>query len=360
MGLTEPFGGVYRGARVLITGHTGFKGSWLARWLHRLGARVSGIGLEPATTPSHADLLDTPFEHDLRLDLRDAAGTARAVRELAPEFVFHLAAQALVRRGYAEPVETYSTNVLGLVHLLEAVRTTPSVRVVVNATTDKVYEPQPSPSAHVETDPLGGHDPYSASKACAELVSASYARSWLEAAGVRLATARAGNVIGGGDWAEDRLVPDLVRAKTSGAPVEIRYPSAVRPWQHVLEPLSGYLMLAQALKEGRVPGGAWNFGPATDDSLPVSEIVGAFQAAWPELTVRSPAARALHETAELRLDSTHAARTLGWRPTWASRRAIEATIAWYDDLAAGRPLRTDVDIDAHFREAKRQGAAWAT
>lgn len=363
LGLSHLFGGAFSGRRVLVTGHTGFKGSWLTTWLQLLGADVAGLALPPDTEPSHWRLLNLALAREYVVDVRDHHRVQEALQDCQPEFVFHLAAQPLVRRSYREPVETFGTNVLGLVHLLEAVRTCKSVRFVVNATTDKVYEPGEAPDGYREGDPLGGHDPYSASKACAELVSDCYRRSYFNAAkepSVRLATARAGNVIGGGDWAEDRLVPDMVRAVSSGTTLRLRNPNATRPWQHVLEPLSGYLSLGQAMIEGRLTGGAWNFGPSPDSTLAVGDVVDLFRGQWPTLSVERDAGPHPHETEKLTLNCRKAARELGWQQAWNAQTAISRTANWYRALNEQGAVSTYNDLNAYIADARRLGQAWAS
>ncbi|MGH8555996.1 MAG: CDP-glucose 4,6-dehydratase, partial [Methylococcales bacterium] len=276
------FGDCYRGRRVLLTGHTGFKGSWLALWLRHLGAEVTGLALAPATTPNHWDMLGLDIsEH--RIDIRDAGAMQRAALEARPNIVFHLAAQPLVRRSYRDPLETWSTNVMGTANLLEACRKISGLQTIVAVTTDKCYLNQEWPWGYRETDPLGGHDPYSASKAGAELVAASYRASFFHGENTPLlATARAGNVIGGGDWLEDRLVPDLIRALTKNETLEIRSPGATRPWQHVLDSLSGYLLLGQKLLECRQDfAEAWNFGPDPESNRTVAEVLAGLSKHWP-------------------------------------------------------------------------------
>lgn len=364
LGLKRLFGGAYAGRRVLITGHTGFKGSWLALWLQALGAEVGGLALAPDTDPAHLDLLGLQLAHDARVDLRDANGVHAAVAALQPDIVFHLAAQPLVRRGYREPAATFNTNVDGLVHLLEAVRGCASVRVVVNATTDKVYETHDTPTGYREVDPLGGHDPYSTSKACAELVSTCYRRSYFDHDDgrghvVQLATARAGNVIGGGDWGEDRLVPDLVRAAASGQSLRLRNPQATRPWQHVLEPLSGYLRIGQALLAGDAAGDAWNFGPAADATLAVRDVVARLQQAWPQLLVEHDPGPHPHEAATLTLDCSKAARNLGWHPVWNADTTLQRTAQWYQAFAENRSVRSRDDLAAYVADARSAGLEWA-
>ncbi|HEX5000789.1 MAG TPA: CDP-glucose 4,6-dehydratase, partial [Terriglobia bacterium] len=285
----KQFNDVYRGRRVFLTGHTGFKGSWLAAWLSRLGAEVTGYGLAPHTTPSHWDLLRLPAR-DIRGDVRDADALRQAVRTSRPEIVFHLAAQPLVRRSYGYPLETWSANVMGTANLLDACRDVDGLRAIVVITTDKVYTNREWTWGYRETDTLGGHDPYSASKAACEIVVSSYRSSFFSADDQPLiATARAGNLIGGGDWSEDRLIPDVVRALGAGRPVEIRSPEATRCWLHVLDCLAGYLMLGQHLYSGRRDvADAWNFGSSADDNQTVDGVLNMLRSGWPDLQWYSP------------------------------------------------------------------------
>jgi CDP-glucose 4,6-dehydratase len=359
VGLTM-FSNVYAGRRVLVTGHTGFKGSWLCLWLQGLGADVSGLSLDPDTTPSHWSLLALDEIADWRMDLRDATRVREVLDDVQPEIIFHLAAQPLVRRSYREPLTTFDTNVIGLVHLLEGVRQTPSVRVLVNATTDKVYAEQERPAGYAESDPLGGHDPYSTSKACAELVSECYRKSFFQT-GVRISTARAGNVIGGGDWADERLVPDIVRALTSGQSLHVRNPNAVRPWQHVLEPLAGYLRIGQKLwEDGQSSEGAWNLGPHGLANLPVSQIIELSHSVWPGFEVEAVPGEHPHEAQVLQLDSTRAANELGWRSVWDARQTIERTMRWYRAYYENGTVSSADDLAAYADDAKTGELPWAT
>lgn len=326
----------FAGKRVFVTGHTGFKGSWLCLWLSKMGAQVTGFALEPPTKPSLFELARVTDEMESHIaDVRDQERLKRAMLDAAPEIVFHLAAQALVRASYKFPVETFATNVMGTVHLLEAVRNCPSVRSVVNITTDKCYENREWIWGYRENDPVGGFDPYSNSKACSELVSAAYRSSFFnplhyDEHRVALATARAGNVIGGGDWAEDRLIPDCIRSLLTGNKICIRHPNAIRPWQHVLEPLSGYLCLAQKLYEhGADYAEAWNFGPHDDDAKPVEWIVQRLCERWGENAgYEIEAGEHPHEANYLKLDCSKARQKLGWEPRWPLNHAIEAIIEW--------------------------------
>jgi CDP-glucose 4,6-dehydratase len=357
--LKNLFGGAYAGRRVLVTGHTGFKGSWLSLWLDALGARVTGLALAPDTDPAHWSLLGLSDMQDLSVDLRDAHDVAQALQQVQPEIIFHLAAQPLVQRSYREPATTFDTNVLGLVHLLEAIRATPSVRALVNATTDKVYLEQPSEAGYHEEHPLGGHDPYSTSKACAELVTECYRKSFFTGTGPCVATARAGNVIGGGDWSEDRLVPDLVRAASSNSILQVRNPAAIRPWQHVLESLSGYLRLGQGLLAGEPVEGPWNFGPAADATLPVSALVHQMQTQWPGLRSENDRTPHPHEAQILRLDCSKASEKLAWRAVWNAEETLAHTVSWYRAYYERGELRSTEDLLDYVVAANAAGLDWA-
>ncbi|MDQ3741024.1 MAG: CDP-glucose 4,6-dehydratase [Actinomycetota bacterium] len=339
------------GRRVLVTGHTGFKGAWLALWLESLGASVSGLSLDPPSSPSLHELVGAPSSPPV--DVRDAAAVRGAVAEASPSVVFHLAAQPLVRRSYAEPAETFAVNVQGTAHVLDAVRSVGGVEAVVVVTSDKCYAPlQGADWGHRETDPLGGRDPYSASKAAAEILCAAYRSSYR----LPLATARAGNVIGGGDWGEDRLLPDVMRAALEDTPLSLRSPDAVRPWQHVLNPLSGYLLLAQALAAGAAPG-AWNFGPSAEEAIAVRALVARIATLWGrELPVTAQAGDHPHETATLRLDSSRARIRLGWRPAWDLDEGLRAIVEWYRAYERGADLRevTLAQVAAFQAAARRQ------
>ncbi len=329
---------------MLVTGHTGFKGSWLVLWLHSLGAEVHGLALDPPTEPSlyEAAAIGELVASDDRVDIREAAAVRAALRRISPEIVIHMAAQSLVRTSYELPVETYATNVMGTVHLLDALRFVDSARVVVNVTTDKVYENVERPGGYREDEPLGGYDPYSSSKAAAEIVTAALRRSFLAERGIAVASARAGNVIGGGDWAADRLVPDALRAFGAGRPVEIRNPGSVRPWQHVLEPLSGYLLLAEQLSaNGAEYAEGWNFGPDDDDAMPVRAVIDRIATLWgPGASWHADEGTHPHEAGLLGLDASKAHARLGWRPRWSVDDALTATVAWQRAFLAGESART--------------------
>lgn len=338
----------WRGKRVFMTGHTGFKGSWLALWLQSLGAELTGFALPPPTQPSLFEL--GRVSEGMRSvigDIREPETVFNAMREAQPEIVLHLAAQPLVRYSYQHPVETYATNVMGTVHLLEAVRTLGGVKAVVNVTTDKCYENREWVWGYRENEPMGGYDPYSNSKACSELVTSAYRSSFFNSAdyakhGTAVATARAGNVIGGGDWAQDRLIPDILAAFARGNPVDIRYPQAIRPWQHVLEPLRGYLMLAEQLyNNGPAWADAWNFGPNDDDARPVGWMVETLAALWGDQARWQPAAGAHpHEAAYLKLDISKARQRLAWQPQLRLEKALAYIVDWEKQRHAGADVRS--------------------
>ena len=329
--------------RVLLTGNTGFKGSWMTLWLLEMGAEVTGLAPGPPTDPSLYDLAglaaDVP-QH--AIDIRDADGVVAAVRDSRPEVVIHMAAQPFVRRSFIEPRETYEVNVMGTINLFEAVRAAgDDVGVILNVTSDKCYENREWEWGYREDEAMGGYDPYSNSKGCSELVTRAYRQSFFgDAGGPRLASGRAGNVIGGGDWGEDRLIPDMMRAALAGEAVEIRRPDAIRPWQHVLNPLRGYLMLVQALWGDPAYATGFNFGPADEDAQPVQHIVDEVSALWPDaIDWRIDPGPHPHEATWLKLDSSRARARLGWTPTWDLDDALRSIVAWYVALRDGAPMR---------------------
>lgn len=356
------FHSVYNSRRVFVTGHTGFKGSWLAAWLERLGAVCGGFSLPgTVTSPDHFSLINLNIA-DIRGDVTNLAALRNALHHFAPEIVFHLAAQPLVRRSYQQPLETFATNVTGTANLLEAVRGCASVKAVVVITTDKVYENREWDWGYRENDRLGGHDPYAASKACAELVVASYRQSFCHDSGKLLASTRAGNVIGGGDWADDRLIPDLVRAALKDETTHIRMPHATRPWQHVLEPLSGYLLLGERLLASDISAAAaWNFGPNDDGCVSVSELAQRATQCWSQIHVTQSESLVtpLHETTALRLDWTKAKKCLGWQPVWTFDETMQHTLDWYREYAENDNVLTTNQLEQYIQDAAARSACWA-
>lgn len=337
----------WQGKRVLLTGHTGFKGSWLSLWLQSMGTHVTGYALSPPTNPSLFEVANVAQGMNSIIgDIRDLAHLSSIFAEHKPEIVIHMAAQPLVRYSYLEPVETYSTNVMGTVNLLEAVRHTSSVKAVVNVTSDKCYENREWEWGYRENEAMGGYDPYSNSKGCSELVTAAYRNSYFhpeqyQTHGVAIGSARAGNVIGGGDWAEDRLIPDMMRAITNGQPVSIRNPHSIRPWQHVLEPLSGYLLLAQKLyEEGADFAEGWNFGPNDDDAKPVDWILDNLIKTWGEgASWKLDGSNHPHEAHYLKLDCSKAKTRLHWQPRWSLSTAIDQICVWHKAYLAGADMQ---------------------
>ncbi len=362
------FNGIYRGKKVFLTGHTGFKGGWLSAWLSELGAEITGYSLESDQSPN---LFSACYIAErLRSvigDVRDADRLQESMKKSRPEIVFHLASQPLVRRSYREPALTFDTNVMGLVNLLEAVKNVDSVRAVVIITSDKCYENKEWVWGYRETDEMGGHDPYSASKGCAEIVASSYRRSFFMKGdrSIALATARAGNVIGGGDWSEDRLIPDCVRAFHRGEEVVLRNPSSIRPWQHVLEPLSGYLWLgAKLLKSGDEFGGGWNFGPPPEGCLEVEKVVKYAADHWgKQASYRVDNNPQVHEAGYLQLDCSKAFRLLNWHSASDSASSVASTIDWYKNYYEGAENMYDfsiIQIKKYVEAAQRLNLDWAS
>lgn len=361
------FGSAYSGKRVLVTGHTGFKGSWLCLWLEHLGAEVFGYALEPETTPSHYELAPLKIHSEIA-DIRDYKRMLHSFSTVRPDIVFHLAAQPYVRRSYTYPIETMNTNIMGTANVLEACRQTDSVRATVIITSDKCYENREWVWGYRENDPMGGFDPYSASKGCAELVAASWRNSFFhpdqfgKTHHTLVASARAGNVIGGGDWGEDRLIPDLVRAAEAQKTVVIRSPRATRPWQHVLEPLSGYLLLGQKLMEGRKDyAEAFNFGPADEGSITVGEVVRRFKSHWDGFEYElKPDSNQPHEAGLLKLDCSKARSRLNWLPLWDAAQALEKTAAWYKNYYLQNSVCSLQNLEEYIQLAREKGICWAT
>jgi len=359
----QQFNNVYEGKRVFLTGHTGFKGSWLALWLEQLGADVCGFSLQGAVSePDHFSLLSTGIK-DVRGDIRDADSLQSAIQQFAPEIVFHLAAQPLVHWSYRDPLATFSTNVLGTANLLHACRHCDSIRAVVVVTTDKVYQNHEWDWGYRETDPLGGHDPYAASKACSELVADCFRKSFYEDKNILLATCRAGNVIGGGDWAANRIVPDMARAAASSEATVIRMPHAVRPWEHVLEPLAGYLLVGQRLLEGKAEfAQAWNFGPDAEGIVTVGKLAEYAQTHWNALKIDlTPSeTNGPHETSYLALDCSKAKRRLGWSPVWSLEETVRHTIDWYREYYENKKIMTEEQLSQFVADAQNRKAIWTT
>ena len=354
------FGDIYRGISVLVTGHTGFKGAWLALWLKKLGADVTGVSLDANSKYSHWDLLGLDIS-DQRFDIRNFEKIKESINIAKPKIVFHLAAQSLVRHSYSDPLNTWTTNIMGTVNVLEACRQEPSVRAVVTVTSDKCYENKEWSWGYRETDRLGGHDPYSASKACSELVVASYRNAFCGPPNTPLlASVRAGNVIGGGDWSDDRLIPDMVRAIRDEKTLEIRSPKSTRPWQHVLEPLSGYLLLGQRLLQRRQNfAQAWNFGPNRDGNRAVENVLSIMKKEWPALNWQITQSPQPYEANLLYLDSSQANQHLDWTPVWSFNESIFATAAWYRAFLEQDKIMSSVQLDEYVKRAQSNGLKWS-
>jgi len=356
------FNDIYKNKTVLITGHTGFKGSWLSLWLKELGAHVIGYALKEYPNTKHFFELKLDVEN-IFADIRDRDRLKKTIITYKPYIIFHLAAQSLVRESYRNPITTYETNVIGTLNLLEAARNCESVKAIVNVTTDKVYENKEQDLGYKETDPLGGFDPYSSSKACSEILTYSYRNSFYNNIKHKtlVASARAGNVIGGGDWADDRLIPDIARAVIKKEKVIIRNPRSVRPWQHVLEPLSGYLLLGQKLLEGkRAFASAWNFGPDNNTNVEVHKVVKLIQQCWDKVEFNTNAKdqNVFHEADFLRLDSSRAANDLKWTSVWDLNKTIKKTIDWYYKYITSKRICTAEDLAEYVNDAKQQHLAW--
>lgn len=356
------FGGIYKNKRVLITGNSGFKGSWLSLWLQKLEAEVIGYSLNDITSPSHFSLLKLKHRTYFN-NILDKKNLEKVFLKHQPEIVFHLAAQSLVRESYRNPTETYEVNVMGTLNVLEAARKCGSVKAIVNITTDKVYENlEENTISYKETDRIGGFDLYSSSKACSEILSSSYRRSFFSDNKTLLATARAGNVIGGGDWAEERLIPDLIRSISKKKSAKIRNPHSIRPWQHVLEPLSGYLFIGQKMLEGDTAiSDCWNFGPANNESLSVIDVLKQSSKLWPAILFETATEQnILHEAQSLRLDCTKANTQLNWKPVWNTDQAIIKTIDWYKQFYEMGNINTELDLQNYVKEAIQLKSIWTT
>lgn len=359
------FNNIYKGKKVLITGHTGFKGSWLSLWLSKLGAEVIGYSIDRPSNPSHFDLLNLNITSVIG-DVLDKEKLFETIKIYKPDIVFHMAAQALVRMSYADPVKTLETNIMGTVNVLESCRKTKQVKAIVTITSDKCYQNKEWIWGYKETDPMGGYDPYSASKGCAELVASSYKESFFNPNDYNknhstlLATVRAGNVIGGGDWAKDRLIPDIMKAASLGENITVRNPRATRPWQHVLEPLSGYLQLGWKLLEGKKEfADNWNFGPGNDSSLAVSEVIEQIKKYWDEINYEiKESAVNFHEANLLKLDSTKARTKLKWKNIWDSNKTFEKTTNWYKNYYKNKTILSEKDLDNYINDAKQASAEW--
>lgn len=360
------FGNVYKDRKVLVTGNTGFKGTWLVLWLLKLGAKVVGYSLNIPSQPSLHEILDLDFE-TIVADVRDIQKLRQAIASFQPDIVFHSAAQSLVRRSYQYPVETFETNVMGTVNVFEACRQVGTVKVIVNITSDKCYENREWVWGYRENDPMGGHDPYSASKGCAELVTASYRRSFFPAEGYHkthqtlLASVRAGNIIGGGDWGEDRLVSDIMLAASQRKKVLIRNPDSIRPWQYVLEPLSGYLFLGQKLLEGKKGfAEAWNFGPGDEGHKDVLSVVRELQTHWPCIDVQIASdEKNPHEATLLKLDCSKSHAKLEWKPIWNASAMFAKTAQWYREFYESDRVLSQAHLDEYVNDAREKNMPWA-
>ncbi len=352
------FGDNFRNQRVLVTGHTGFKGAWLSLWLTELGAEVTGVSLRGCDSEAHAQQLQLPIKEHFE-DIRNYEDLAKIVKSAKPDIVFHLAAQSLVRRSYRDPLDTWSTNLQGTANVLEACRTSGSVRACVVVTTDKVYDNKNWQFGYRETDELGGYDPYSASKAAAELLVSSFRRSFGAQAGLLIATARAGNVIGGGDASEDRIIPDAIKAIQSKSTLIVRNPEATRPWQHVLEPLSGYLLLGSKLLKGQNSvADAWNFGPSTEGNQTVHALLETFCKNWADLHWKVEQDKSLHEANFLYLSTDKARVLLDWKPVWNFEKAVANTAFWYKSLYQENRLLTTEQLQQYTNDARNAEAIW--
>lgn len=360
--LNSLFGKQYNKKRILVTGHTGFKGTWLAIWLEKLGAEVVGISLEPNTNPNHWNLISAYSNITSHIcDIRDKARLDTLISDINPDFIFHLAAQPIVLHSYEYPLETMQINIMGTANVLEAARASSRFKGAVMVTTDKCYLNQNTSVPYPESMPLGGRDPYSASKACSEIVIASYRHSFFsEKDSPLIASCRGGNVVGGGDWSDRRLIPDLIRATIEKSPVYIRHPNAVRPWQHVLDCLSGYLLLGQKLLEGDSRAAdAWNIGPHNEDSVMVQEVIQLMKTQWPNIQVEMDTVQHPHEETLLQLSIEKIKSEYGWEPVWTIQETIQKTTEWYYSYYHNAQVQTESQILEYCKEAKQRGYKWA-
>lgn len=359
------FQNIYKDKKVFITGHTGFKGSWLSYWLCQLGADVTGYSIDIPTKPAHHLLLKSKIR-SITGDVRNRSKFQAAIKSVKPDIIFHLAAQPLVRKSYEQPHATFDTNIIGTLNLLEIARTLGNIPAIVNITTDKCYENKETYKKYKESDPLGGKDPYSASKSCSEIITNSYRVSFFsdkdfgEKHHTLIASARAGNVIGGGDWAQDRLIPDIIKATVNGEKLKLRFPHAVRPWQHVLEPISGYLLLGSKLLEGKKEfATAWNFGPMYNDKISVLDVVKIASKYWSQINIDHNSESTNNpESILLRLDSSKAKNLLGWSNVWNVEETFQNTIEWYKMYHEDRNILTEQNLDEYINKARKLGLSW--
>lgn len=353
------FNDIYKSRRVAVTGHTGFKGSWLSIWLSDLEAELTGFSIDVPTDPSHYDELGFHPGYEVWKDVSNKHDVDKFLNETNPELLIHMAAQSLVRPSYDDPLSTILTNTMGTANVLDAARRNPNVKAVIIVTSDKCYENLEIDKGYIESDRMGGHDPYSASKACAEIVTECYRRCFTDRDNLLIASARVGNVIGGGDWSKDRLIPDIARAARNGEEVTIRRPNSIRPWQHVLEPLSGYLLLGQRLLEGDVTAsGPWNFGPTEDSTYTVNELVNRLNKYWQFKFSLEAAEQGPHEAGALKLNCSKAQKELNWNPVWSIDDALKYTAEWYQDYISGQVLRSEEQYYLYLQDAQLSGAAW--
>jgi len=360
MEINKLFGGKYKNRRVLVTGHTGFKGSWLCYWLSQLGAKVSGISLSPPTNPNHFELLNFEIESYIQ-DINEFSKTDRIIQKINPEIIFHLAAQPLVRLSYQEPISTLTTNILGTANILESARQLSELKAIVVVTSDKCYENKEWVWGYRENEAMGGKDPYSASKGCAEIVTSAYRNSFFNKPGSALITsARAGNVIGGGDWAKDRILTDIVTSASKSERVYLRFPNATRPWQYVLEPLSGYLTLGwQLLEGGQSFAEAWNFGPNNESNVTVMELVNEATKHWNKIKYDYDKGEHPYEAGFLMLDSSKATKILQWSPVWDFKLTVKHTVNWYKSYYESGNILTEEILFAYIADAKTKSIPWS-